>query len=873
MTIGVGDFSPNTSILDDAILYAAGMGAKIIQMSLSVPQTSAIDAALQAAYQTYGVFIDCAAGNTGGGSVTYPANNQYVFAVTATDHNDLWATYSAKGHEVEVSAPGSNILSTVLNNSYGYASGTSMAAPHVAGIAALIWSANPNLTNTQVAEIIRQAADDKGTPGWDEYYGWGRVNAHQAVLLSLAYANKSHTNIHVPIAFNNNHLIERGYSGKLHKVFHSGGEIFYRRSSNNGVTWELTKRISTGNGANIIPSIVAGYNDVLCVVWQKEIDTHHYSIWSSFSLNGGTSWTTPAIVPGCSNVWISVNQSRDFWGPGPTPVVTSYFRGGSEGIASFLLVYAAEDGLHYRLADSYSTGWRIPASDIVPGSVGSYSVIWFPSLATYNSQALGANLIYGKRFPGTNNIYAQVFNDAYPDGSWANPVVIDWLGTYNRYPSLAIDFVGNTLGVWSGWNAARGIYTTRFRRGFSDGSWSNWAKEWVVTGVNSFHPSISYYNKGGNFPYGIDIIWHTSNNQIRQKKYYGNGDDWIPADSLASNILSEDGSYANITHERQTTQVPIQMWSNLSTQPLYSILYNSDFLPKGELVAESEIYRAADIINASNNSHLRIELSQPVITSSGNKKMKIPFKVYDYTANLNLTTLNVFEYLQTEIMNIPNTSESISFKVNIYSNQADTLSDGSINNNIQTPFKNVNFALTAKDSSSNILLNNIGVQTLSNNSGLHNFSNEFTLNASALWGRNISFVPAISLSGSFNNENLNFTLVNVAVEGILPSMEAIEIEISNTSSEEYALEQNYPNPFNPVTQIRYSVPQEGLVTLKIFDILGREVTTLVNEEKPAGEYSVDFNASSVNRQISSGVYFYSIIAGQFRMTRKMVLAK
>ncbi len=89
----------------------------------------------------------------------------------------------------------------------------------------------------------------------------------------------------------------------------------------------------------------------------------------------------------------------------------------------------------------------------------------------------------------------------------------------------------------------------------------------------------------------------------------------------------------------------------------------------------------------------------------------------------------------------------------------------------------------------------------------------------------------------------------------------------------FILYQNYPNPFNPVTQIRYSVPQEGLVILKIFDILGREVTTLVNEEKPAGEYSVDFNASSVNHQISSGVYFYSIIAGQFRMTRKMVLAK
>jgi len=86
---------------------------------------------------------------------------------------------------------------------------------------------------------------------------------------------------------------------------------------------------------------------------------------------------------------------------------------------------------------------------------------------------------------------------------------------------------------------------------------------------------------------------------------------------------------------------------------------------------------------------------------------------------------------------------------------------------------------------------------------------------------------------------------------------------------EYSLFQNYPNPFNPVTIIRYQLPITSRVTLKVFDILGREVETLVNEEKPAGKYEVKFNASD----LSSGVYFYQLKIGSFIQTKKMLLLK
>ena len=86
---------------------------------------------------------------------------------------------------------------------------------------------------------------------------------------------------------------------------------------------------------------------------------------------------------------------------------------------------------------------------------------------------------------------------------------------------------------------------------------------------------------------------------------------------------------------------------------------------------------------------------------------------------------------------------------------------------------------------------------------------------------------------------------------------------------EFALYQNYPNPFNPNTVIGYQLPVNGKVTLRVFDILGREIITLVNEEKPSGTYEVEFNAA----KFASGVYFYQLKTGNYMDTKKMVLIK
>ena len=114
-----------------------------------------------------------------------------------------------------------------------------------------------------------------------------------------------------------------------------------------------------------------------------------------------------------------------------------------------------------------------------------------------------------------------------------------------------------------------------------------------------------------------------------------------------------------------------------------------------------------------------------------------------------------------------------------------------------------------------------------------------------------------------------------AVNGIyiLSALSAVKTSARNETGtavvSEFSLRQNYPNPFNPATTIRYALPQSRLVTLKVFNLAGQEVATLVNQQQAAGEYTIAWNAE----RIPSGVYIYRLRAGEFSETKKMILMR
>ncbi|MFZ4591318.1 MAG: T9SS type A sorting domain-containing protein, partial [Ignavibacteria bacterium] len=158
---------------------------------------------------------------------------------------------------------------------------------------------------------------------------------------------------------------------------------------------------------------------------------------------------------------------------------------------------------------------------------------------------------------------------------------------------------------------------------------------------------------------------------------------------------------------------------------------------------------------------------------------------------------------------------------------------------------------------------NILVEVCYDNSSYTSYSTVASSPATAMtWGYYTDNSTGCTMTGGSTQSNRpNVCFVMNTVTGVNP--------IGNIIPTVYSLSQNYPNPFNPVTKINFALPKQGLVTLKIYDVLGREIRSLVNEVKSAGTYSVDFNAS----EYSSGVYFYRLESNGFTDIKRMVLIK
>ena len=249
------------------IRYAADYGAKIINLSLGGPEPSATLSDAIAYAHGKGCIIVAAAGNEGTDAALYPAAYQNVIGVGATGINDLKASYSNYGWYVDVAAPGGDgdlniipsnvpsngILSCYLRNSYAWAEGTSMAAPHVAGLAALIASRYPGKTGDQLARSIMRAVDDLGVPGRDDIYGYGRINAEKAVTSAFVSSEETGT-----------YAVYSGSWSVESSANASGGTYAYSSSTSDsvtytfngtGVTWVARKHPAAGIAKVYIDSV------------------------------------------------------------------------------------------------------------------------------------------------------------------------------------------------------------------------------------------------------------------------------------------------------------------------------------------------------------------------------------------------------------------------------------------------------------------------------------------------------------------------------------------------------------------------------------------------------------------------------------------
>ncbi|MCT4780901.1 MULTISPECIES: S8 family peptidase [Exiguobacterium] len=180
--LGEDNYGSNSNIAK-GILHAVKKKAKVINISIGGGFSSrAIEDALAYA-KKQGVLVVVAAGNEGTNKLSYPARSQYALSVGSSNRFDKRSAFSNYGEGLDLIAPGQDIPSYLSDGVSAFWSGTSMAAPHVAGVASLLYSLKPTIKASEVESILKKSAQDLGKKGYDSSYGYGRLDADRAVQL------------------------------------------------------------------------------------------------------------------------------------------------------------------------------------------------------------------------------------------------------------------------------------------------------------------------------------------------------------------------------------------------------------------------------------------------------------------------------------------------------------------------------------------------------------------------------------------------------------------------------------------------------------------------------------------------------------------
>jgi len=354
----------------NGIINATDCGADIISMSLGgYGYSELVHEAVKYAYDA-GVLIIAAAGNDNTNTKSYPAAYDEVIAVAATDQSDNKASFSNWGDWIELAAPGVSIHSTVP---WGYESwsGTSMACPHVAGVAALIWSRYPSKTRDWIRLWLRYTADDLGDLGFDVYYGYGRINARKAVEQTPPAHELIASGWTTPL------YVELGASGNVNATILNFGE-----NNETNVTVQLLAN-DTIVDSTLIGSLVSGNSTAVSLTWNPtveglynvtlyvlpvagETNVENNVLWKyiyvGFPVKAVVLHSAGNIADNIITNWQAL--SSEWHSFGNTMVYVDYFTLNKEDITYGDIVATQADVLIISCAYSPSAGWEFSDSEI-----------------------------------------------------------------------------------------------------------------------------------------------------------------------------------------------------------------------------------------------------------------------------------------------------------------------------------------------------------------------------------------------------------------------------------------------------------------------------------------------------------------------------
>jgi hypothetical protein len=650
-------------------------------------------------------------------------------------------------------------------------------------------------------------------------------------------------------------------NGILHKVYESMGTVWYEQSTDQGATWTIANggkplELNASNpciensGDNILIGYQVSSNTVKVQYFKYEDAAYSYK----------NSVEYEYIVPVIVYPRIAASSSASGY---PVHFLLLLHR---EDIGNMILTYGYSD----ENLNSISLSSAIPLYINRTGAVNS-SISCLKE-ATINKFHLAweenGNIYYCPIFynNGSNEILTKGNIDTTSKGSgFIN----------NRQPSVTvirqpiedvkIMWIGDQYAINEGGDdlsktlAGKGYVTKALYR-------SNYANSDKLV----WSPFLSF---------GNDVCSVNINSAVTSPYNYYYLLGWSESNGAANKCINNSFVQIN-TIKQGTTNLTgkyLQMCngSYLSAQPIYASIFDESALPYQFKTSNSMDFTNTSS-NSSNNGSAKETVNHGLSTSRGGVAYKdnaqFYFSLGDVLVNnnkvnfvhlpdsINFNNLaEVNNLLSTEPFELSNnTPFSFSIQYGLTDSSAATalLSNG----------KTLNFKVVLYDVESNQILGEYDNVTY-NSSNVYQYENVNNLvNTSGINYHKV--VLKLVMSGNFD---CSYSIAgSYSDDYALNKVSSKHIDLKNsTIVTEYGISQNYPNPFNPATTINYQLPSNSMVTIKVYDILGNEIKTLVNEYKQAGRYNVSFDAS----KLSSGVYIYRITAGDYSSAKKMTLVK
>ncbi len=503
----------------NGITYAADNGAKVINMSLGGPAGSAtLESAVNYAWNR-GLVLVAGAGNDGAGNPFYPAAYANVMAIASTGSSDYRSCFSNFADYMSVAAPGEFIYSATLvdangQDTYGTFSGTSMATPHAAGLAGLLFSQNPSRTSVEVRSLMEATAEDLGSSGRDAYFGFGRINAYRAVQGDIAPTTP-------PAGLFSDDLTATGYAharklardanGTLHLAWHGrdGGQyrVLYASSNDGGLTWSPSQVVFETGAETFHPALAVDGSYVYLVFPSKDGSSNYRIFFTRKPLSSG-AWSTPVALMGGAyhavrpDLYLDPTNSRLHLAASSldnAPYV--YYTSSNDGGASWSGVRQVSAGQPTRYAAVHANGSKV----YIAARTLEFYFFFIPRYRVVTVRSLD-----------DGNTWNSLTELAVHDGVFSGEYGVSMAGAGDR--------------LYLGYEHAGAVY---FRRSEGGVGWST--AENLGAGA---WPSLTQANDGQAW-----LMWE-SGGSLSLRHYTGSA--WDPAETVLSATGVNKGYYPNL---------------------------------------------------------------------------------------------------------------------------------------------------------------------------------------------------------------------------------------------------------------------------------------------------------------------------------------